>query len=110
VRRKYAILLFCFLAAYFVAYAQTRSLWRQPEYRITTQPVNDPKTTDGIKVYSQSGNLIIQTPEKTTVKVLSILGQTISQATVNPGIYELPIGTHGIYIVKIGAFTIRVAI
>lgn len=104
------ILSLCVAATFLTATAQPRYTWKEIPTKTETQPVNNPKTTDGIEIYAAKGTLSIKTPEKTTVKVLSILGQTISQATINAGTHELQIGTHGIYIVKVGGFTLRVAL
>lgn len=109
-KRWFIISVFCIFATLPAAYAQTRYSWKETTVQSATQPVNNPKTTGGIEVYAHSGTLTVRTPEKTTVTVLSILGQTISQTSINAGTYELLIGTHGIYIVKIGDFTLRVAL
>ena len=41
---------------------------------------------------------------------MTILGQTISKTVLTAGLHELPIVAHGIYIVKIDDFTLRVAV
>lgn len=45
-----------------------------------------------------------------TVKVFTILGQLISQETLQPGIRRLRISAKGIYILKIGGITRRITI
>lgn len=90
--------------------AQTAYIWKESTTQLPEQTLNNPRITEGIEVYGKSGTLIIRTPIKTSVKVLSILGQTISQATINPGTHELPLNAHGIYIVKVGDYTLRVAL
>lgn len=90
--------------------AQSHYIWKEYKQALPEKTINNPRTTAGIEVYTSNGSLIIRTNEKTQVKVLSILGQTISQATIEAGVYELKINSHGIFIVKIGDFTLRVAL
>lgn len=44
------------------------------------------------------------------VKVFTILGQLISQDTLQPGIHRLRINARGIYLLKLGPATLRVTI
>ncbi len=90
--------------------AQTRYAWRESVVTNASTLVNTPRADEGIEVFTRSGALIVRNQERTTVTVLTILGQAISTTTLNAGTHELRIGTHGIYLVKIGANTIRVAL
>lgn len=90
--------------------AQSHYVWKESNRDLPEQSVNNPRTTDGIEIYTKPGVIIVRTPVKAAVKVLSILGQTISQTIIPQGIYELQINTHGIFIVKVGDNTIRVAL
>lgn len=90
--------------------AQSRYAWKESQTEVSGKTVNNPKANNGIEVYTRPGTLIIQTPVKSSIKVLSILGQIISQTTINPGTFELTLNTHGIFIVKINEYTLRVAI
>ena len=65
---------------------------------------------DLFEMYGMNGVITIKTPRRITVRVFTILGQSVSQATLNPGTSELRIGTRGIYIVKIGNITQKVAL
>ena len=76
-----------------VAQLQWRETTREPRERSLT----DPRATDG-------------TPRRIQVRVFTILGQSVSQATIGPGTVELKIGARGIYIVKIGNLTQKVAL
>ncbi len=90
--------------------AQSPYTWKESHAEIPEKSVNNPKNNDGIEVFTRPGTLIIRTPVKSYVKVLSILGQVISQTSINPGTFELTLNTHGIFIVKINEYTMRVAI
>lgn len=111
IRRTLLTSILSLAATFLAAAAQPQHYaWKESPSQPTSQPVNNPRSTDGIEVYTRPGTLIVKNPERTTVTVLSILGQTISQTTINAGTHELHIGTHGIYIVKVGDFTLRVAL
>lgn len=109
--KKWLLFAILFIAAASVpAEAQSRYEWRQATTEQQLRSLNNPRNTDGIELYSSQGKLVIKTPVKTTVRVLTILGQTISQAVVEPGTFELNLNTHGIFIVKVGDYTLRVAL
>lgn len=90
--------------------AQTRYEWKESQTEATGKIANNPKANDGIEIYTRPGILTVSTPIKSSMKVLSILGQVISQTTINPGTFELKLNTHGIFIVKINEYTVRIAI
>ena len=78
--------------------------------------LSDDDRTDGtsrtpeIEVTSKEGNIYIRTPRQVKVTVYTILGQIVTERTLNPGISELKIGTRGIYLVKIEDKTRKVAL
>ena len=72
---------------------------------------NDPRTSDGIEIYGSNGVITIVTPKRITVRVYTILGQMVSQATLQADTTsELRLGSRGIYLVRIGNLTQKVAI
>ena len=74
---------------------------------------NDPRTSDGIEIYGSNGVITIVTPKRITVRVYTILGQMVSQATLQAGTTsELRLGSRsrGIYLVRIGNLTQKVAL
>ena len=79
--------------------------WKEGSREYTT-----PMVQETIEVYGKDGSIIVHTPRKIRVRVLTILGQTVSDAMLNPGTSELKINSRGIYIVKIGDFTKKVAL
>ena len=84
--------------------------WHETNREMTGKSLNDPRTSDGIEIYGSNGTITIYTPKRITVRVYTILGQMVSQATLQPGTSELKLGTHGIYLVRIGNLTQKVAI
>ncbi len=85
--------------------------WHETNREMTGKSLNDPRTSDGIEIYGSNGTITIYTPKRITVRVYTILGQMVSQATLQPGTTsELRLGSRGIYLVRIGNITQKVAI
>ena len=84
--------------------------WRETNREVQGKTWNDPRASDGIEIYGGNGIITIVTPKRITVRVYTILGQIVSQATLQPGTSELRLGTRGIYLVRIGNLTQKVAI
>ena len=84
--------------------------WHETNREVQGKRLNDPNASDGVKIYGSNGTITIVTPKRITVRVYTILGQMVSQATLQPGTSELRLGTRGIYLVRIGNLTQKVAI
>ena len=84
--------------------------WRETNREVQGKSLNDPRTSDGVEIYGSNGVITIVTPKRITVRVYTILGQMISQATLQPGTSELRLGSRGIYLVRIANITQKVAI
>lgn len=56
------------------------------------------------------GAIIVSTNHTVQIKVYSILGQLIAQDNLQAGTYRLGISSHGVYIVKVGMLTCKVAV
>ena len=84
--------------------------WHETNREMTGKSLNDPRTSDGIEIYGSNGTITIVTPKRINVRVYTILGQMVSQATLQPGTSELRLGSRGIYLVRIGNLTQKVAI
>ena len=108
-RRLFAILtLVLALGLGNVALAEIQ--WHETNREMTGKSLNDPRTSDGIEIYGDNGTITIVTPKRITVRVYTILGQVVSQATLQPGTSELRLGSRGIYLVRIGNLTQKVAL
>ena len=83
--------------------------WREISGEVQGKSLTDPRSTDGVEIFQRSGTIIIKTTRAIQVKVFTILGQLVSQATLQPGTSELRLN-RGIYLVKIGNITQKVAI
>ena len=84
--------------------------WHETNREMTGKSLNDPRTSDGIEIYGSNGTITIVTPKRINVRVYTILGQMVSQATLQPGTSELRLGSRGISLVRIGNLTQKVAI
>ena len=84
--------------------------WRETNREVQGKSWNDPRTSDGVQIYGSNGTITIVTPKRITVRVYTILGQMVSQATLQPGTSELRLNSRGIFLVRIGSLTQKVAI
>lgn len=92
-----------------VAQAPARTpVWEVVE--LTDNP-EAPADGPGVSVTEVDGpRVYIEVERPVTVKVFSILGQLISQRTLQPGTYRLTIRSKGIYILKADEYTKRINI
>ena len=107
--RKYVVILTLLFSLAISSMASGKVQWRESSGEIQGRNVTDSRTSDGVEIYQRSGAIIIKTQHTTQVKVFTILGQLVSQATLQPGVWELKL-TRGIYLVKTGNITQKVAI
>lgn len=89
------------------AYAQKQ--WREATGEIQAATTAESRISDGIEIYNKDGHIVVKLPQKSQVKVFTILGQLVSQAELNAGTSMLKINSRGIYIVKVGNVTQKVA-
>lgn len=91
-------------------FASAQLQWREIQHKVQGRSLVDPAQTDGVEIFGKDGVITIRTQRRVTVKVFTILGQLVSQATLNVGSSELKVGSRGIFIVKIGNITQKVAL
>lgn len=63
-----------------------------------------------VEIKTAKGTLIVTASKPIQIKVFTILGQLVSSETVQPGTSQLQLGAHGVYIVKTGELTVKVAL
>lgn len=63
-----------------------------------------------LEIKSASGIIIINTNHPVQIKVFTILGRLVSSETVQAGKSQLQLPAHGVYIVKVGDLTCKVAV
>lgn len=86
--------------------ANAASAWERTGGKIQTERIE----IDGPEIRVSEGYVYVTTSRPTTVKVFSILGQLISQETIQPGISRFRLPSRGIYILKVGDITKRITI
>lgn len=107
--RKLIAILTLVIALATSAAASGKVQWREITGEPQGRSVTDSRSSDGIEIYQRSGAITIKTQHTIQVKVFTILGQLVSQATLPPGTSELRLN-RGIYMVKAGNITQKVAI
>ena len=109
-KRFFTMVMIAFASLSFANSAVAQLQWRTTTGEISTPSSPSPQSaTDGIEITSKDGNIIVKVPHKAQVKVFTILGQLVSQAELNPGTSVLKLNSRGIYIVKVGNVTQKVA-
>lgn len=77
-----------------------------------------PEKTQGQTVVSESefeilaggGMIYITTSRSVNIKIFTILGSRIADDHLTPGTYQFAVPTHGVYIIKAGDMTCKVAV
>ncbi len=65
---------------------------------------------EAVEVAVSEGYVYVEVQAREEVRVFTILGQLISQESLQPGTYRFHLASRGIYILKIGTITRRVTI
>lgn len=63
-----------------------------------------------IEILTTPGCIMISSSRQSSIQVFTILGRLVSSETLPPGTFRLMVGAHGVYIVKVGELTCKVAI
>jgi hypothetical protein len=63
-----------------------------------------------IEIKTAPAVIIVNSSHPVQIKVFTILGRLVSSETLSPGVSRLNVGAHGVYIVKVGELTCKVAI
>lgn len=62
------------------------------------------------EIRAGSGQVIVQSNHPAQVKIFTILGRLVNSETVSSGSYRFQLPAHGVYIVKIGDKTCKIAV
>lgn len=63
-----------------------------------------------IEILTTPGCILINSNKQVSIQVFTILGRLVSKETLPAGAFRLMVGAHGVYIVKVGELTCKVAI
>ncbi len=101
-----------YMVAALMAMSAATAMPASPAWETVSAASLQPEQADGdaIDVNVQDRHIYITVRRPQQVSVLSILGQMISQTTLQPGTYRLRIASRGIYILQIGTTTRRVTV
>ena len=107
--RKFLVILAVLVTLAAPICMSARAQWREVA-QVQGRSLTDPRQTDGIEIFQRNGTITIRTQRPVQVKVFTILGQLVSQANLPAGTSELKLNTRGIFLVKIGNITQKVAL
>lgn len=80
------------------------------EFVSVSQPSDDTSDADKVEVAVKDGYIYVDTPKPITIKLMSILGQLVSQQNLPAGISRIKMSAKGVYILKAGSLTKRVSV
>lgn len=63
-----------------------------------------------VEIKTVRGAIIVHNTSKVQIKIFTILGQLVSSETLSPGVWQLTMPAHGVYIVKTPDATCKVAV
>ena len=63
-----------------------------------------------IEIKAVRGMIYVNTTRQINIKIFTILGSRIADDTLAPGSYQFPVPAHGVYIIKAGDLTCKVAV
>lgn len=98
------ILIILLLSCHVDPVQSTTHRWEQ----VSSYPKSDEVGNDKMDVYVRDGYIYIMTPKTINVKLLSILGQLVTQQNLSAGVSRIKVPAPGIYILKAGGMTVRV--
>ena len=106
----YAVFFALVFSGFVLPTAVAQTTMEKEIWKIDDNRQNEPVKEAPIEVSSKDGSIYIRTPRKVQVVVYTILGQIVTDRTINPGLSELKIGVRGIYLVKIEGQTQKIAL
>ena len=77
--------------------------------RVDVSGLNSVAHDEGVEIRVSPGHVVVVTSQSVQIKVFTILGQVVSSETLPAGTSRLPL-SHGVYIVKVGDLTCKVAV
>ena len=106
----YAVFFALVFSGFVLPTAVAQTTMEKEIWKIDDNRQNEPVQEAPIEGSSKDGSIYIRTPRKVQVVVYTILGQIVTDRTINPGLSELKIGVRGIYLVKIEGQTQKIAL
>lgn len=63
-----------------------------------------------LEILAGGGMIYVSTTRNVNIKIFTILGSRIADDNLTPGTYQFAVPTHGVYIIKAGDLTCKVAV
>lgn len=63
-----------------------------------------------VEIKTASGIIQVATNHNVGIKIFTILGRLVSSENLAPGVFQFQVPVHGVYIVKAGDLTCKVAV
>ena len=109
---KRRLRLFLILAMFFTTMASPLDSfargWEQLRYQ--RSDVRKIGGDSELEIKATRGVIMINTNKPVNVKIFSILGSVIANDNLQPGIYQFVVPAHGVYIIKAGDLTYKLAL
>lgn len=98
------------IAAMLIVSIPTVEAAQKWEYVSASVNADDTTETEKVEVTVKDGYIYVDTSKPVTIKLMSILGQLVSQHNLPAGVSRIKMSAKGIYILKAGSFTKRVTV
>lgn len=77
--------------------------------RTDVSSLNSVARDSEVEVRVSPGHVVVSTSQQMPIKIFTILGQVVADDSLPPGTSRLPL-PHGVYIVKVGEITCKIAV
>ncbi len=77
--------------------------------RADVSGLNSVAQDEDVEIRVSPGHVVVVAAQQVQIKVFTILGQVVSSETLPAGTSRLPL-SHGVYIVKVGDLTCKIAV
>ncbi len=77
--------------------------------RADVSGLNSVAHDNDVEIRVSPGHVVVVASQPVQIKVFTILGQVVSNETLQAGVSRLPL-SHGVYIVKVGDLTCKIAV
>lgn len=105
--KKWRYILIAAMLAGAVPTAEGALKW---EYVSATTITDDTSDSERLEVSVKDGYIYVDTSRPVTIKLMSILGQLVSQQNLPAGVSRIKMSARGVYILKAGSYTKRVSV
>ncbi len=105
---RYILVAAAYIATAGVAYAYSGG-WEPVKTEQAATAKSVMRDTD-LEVKAAPGVILVSNNHPVQIKVFTILGRLVSSETLQPGTSRLQLPAHGVYIIKVGGLTCKVAV